>query len=159
MFKLALSAGHYLGSEKGCPEYLDPKKTREWTLNDRIADNLEALLAEYDGVEILRLDDTSGKQAVSLEDRTDAANDWEADFYLSIHHNGGIGGGKGGGIVAYVYTYASDISKEWQRDLYDAAVAATGLRGKQGKAACIEKSSRGARNKNARGACRMRLYG
>lgn len=133
MFKLALSAGHYLGSEKGCPEYLDPNKTREWTLNDRISDKLEALLAEYEGIEILRLDDTSGKKSVSLEERTDAANGWNADFYLSIHHNGGVNGGKGGGIVAYVYTYASDISKEWQRELYDAAIAATGLKGNRAK--------------------------
>lgn len=129
MFKLAISAGHWLGNAKGCPKYLDPNQTREWTLNDRIADKLEKLLAGYDGIEVLRLDDTTGKTAVTLDERSDAANKWGADFYLSIHHNGGINGGKGGGIVAYVYTKPSAKSIEWQKALYNAAIAATGLKG------------------------------
>lgn len=129
MFKIAISAGHWLGNPKGCPEYLDPKKTREWTLNDRIADKLEKLLTEYDGVEILRLDDTTGKKCVGNVARTTAANNWKADFYLAIHHNGGINGGKGGGIVAYAYKYGSNTAFEWQNDLYAAAVKATGLKG------------------------------
>lgn len=129
MFKLAISAGHYLGTAKGCPKSLDPKQTREWTLNDRIADKLEKLLTGYDGIEVLRLDDTTGKTSVSLDERSDAANKWGADFYLSIHHNGGINGGKGGGIVAFVYTEPSAKSLEWQKALYNAAIAATGLKG------------------------------
>lgn len=129
MFKLALSAGHWRGTPKGCPAYLDKEKTSEWTLNARICEKLEALLSDYEGIEILRLDDRTGAKNILLEDRTDAANKWNADFYLSVHHNGGINGGKGGGIVAYAYTKASAASYEWQKALYDAAVAATGLVG------------------------------
>lgn len=129
MFKLAISAGHWLGNAKGCPKSLDPKQTREWTLNDRIADKLEKLLSEYDGIEVLRLDDTTGKRCVENSARATAANNWKADFYLAIHHNGGINGGKGGGIVAYAYKYASAESYEWQTELYNATVKATGLKG------------------------------
>ena len=131
MFKLALNAGHYSGTTKGIPATLSPtgKHIDEWTLNDRVCDRIEALLAGFDGVEILRLDDTTGKTDVPLEARTDAANAWGADFYLSIHHNAGIGGGSGGGMVAYVYTHVGDETLAWQKDLYDALIAATGLRG------------------------------
>ncbi|MEE1301264.1 MAG: N-acetylmuramoyl-L-alanine amidase [Bacteroidales bacterium] len=128
-FKLALSAGHSNSTKRGCPKSLDPNQTNEWVLNNRIADKLEKLLAEYDGIEILRLDDTTGKIAVALDERSNAANKWGADFYLSIHHNGGINGGKGGGIVAYVYTNPCNESLEWQKELYNASIAATGLKG------------------------------
>ena len=88
MFKLAISAGHYLGTPgKRCDKSLDPNETREWWLNNRVADKLEKILADYDGIEILRVDDTTGKKNVTLDERVIAANKWGADFYLSIHHN------------------------------------------------------------------------
>lgn len=130
MFKIALTAGHYLGTPgKNCLNKLDPKETKEWVLNDRIADKIEKLLREYTGYELIRTDDTTGKKNISLQARTNAANNFKADFYLSIHHNAGVKGGNGGGIVAYVYTKASGESIEWQRDLYNELIAATGLTG------------------------------
>ena len=130
MFKIALTAGHYYGTPgKRCLKSLDPKETREWTLNDRIADKVETLLKGYTGYELIRTDDTTGKKEISLTARTNAANNFKADFYLSIHHNAGINGGNGGGIVAYVYTNASAKSVEWQKDLYNALIAKTGLKG------------------------------
>lgn len=129
-FKIALSAGHgRYTSGKRCLKSLDPKETREWVLNDRIADKVEALLSKYTGYELLRVDDTTGNNDVLLSRRSDAANNFDADFYLAIHHNAGINGGKGGGIIAYVYTYASAKSIEWQKALYDALIAETGLKG------------------------------
>lgn len=129
MFKLALSAGHWVGTYKGCPKSLDPNQTDEWTLNSRICNKMQAILNDYDGIEVLRTDDTTGKTNILLADRCKAANKWKANFYLSVHHNGGINGGKGGGIVAFIHPNASKASKEWQTALYDAAVAATGLKG------------------------------
>lgn len=130
MFKIALTAGHYLGTPgKRCLKSLDSKETREWTLNDRIADKVETLLKGYTGYELIRTDDTTGKKEISLTARTNAANNFKADFYLSIHHNAGINGGSGGGIVAYIYTNASAKSAEWQKDLYNALIAKTGLKG------------------------------
>lgn len=130
MFKLALVAGHYLGTAgKRCPKKLDSNETREWWLNDRIADKIEAILADYDGIEILRIDDTTGKKDIPLAERTAKANAWNADFYLSIHHNAANAIFSGGGIAAYVYTKPSDKSVEWQKALYDAAIKYTGLKG------------------------------
>ena len=130
MFKIALTAGHYLGTAgKRCLKKLDPNETREWVLNDRIADKVENLLKGYTGYELIRTDDTTGKTDISLATRTSVANNFKADFYLSIHHNAGINGGSGGGIVAYVYTKASAEAIEWQKDLYNALIAKTGLKG------------------------------
>lgn len=130
MFKLALVAGHYLGTAgKNCPKTLDPNATKEWWLNNRVVDKIEAILAAYDGIQILRIDDTTGKNNVPLEDRPAKANEWGADFYLSIHHNAATKIFSGGGIAAYVCPGASAKSVEWQKALYEAAIKYTGLKG------------------------------
>ena len=134
MFKLAISAGHGRNTAgKRCMKKLDPNQTREWVLNSRIVEKVEKLLAGYEGVEVLRLDDRTGDTDVALKTRSKSANAWGADVYLAIHHNGGVRGGKGGGIVAYVYTKPSEKSLVWQKALYDALIAATGLRGNRSK--------------------------
>ena len=49
MFKLALSAGHgYNTLGKRCLKKLDPKQTREWTLNSRICNKIQEKLSEYE---------------------------------------------------------------------------------------------------------------
>lgn len=129
-FKIALTAGHFKNTPgKRCLKSLDPNETREWVLNDRIADKVEKLLQNYTGWELIRTDDTTGAKDISLSARTNAANNFKADFYLSIHHNAGINGGKGGGIVSIAYTNASAASLEWQKALYNALIEATGLKG------------------------------
>ena len=130
MFKIALTAGHYkYTSGKRCLKKLDKNETREWVLNDRIADKVEKLLKSYEGYSLIRTDDTTGEKAIELKERISAANKFGADIYISIHHNAGIAGGKGGGIVAYTYTKVSQVTKEWQRELYEALIATTGLKG------------------------------
>ena len=137
MFRIALTAGHYLGTPgKRCLKSLDPNETKEWTLNDRIADKVEKLLAGYTGWELIRTDDTTGKKDIGLASRTNAANNFKADFYLSIHHNAGINGGAGGGIMAYVFTNASIESVEWQKAIYDALIEKTGLKGNRSNPLC-----------------------
>ena len=130
MFKIALTAGHYkYTAGKRCMKKFDPNETREWYLNDRIADKVEKMLTAYDGYTLLRTDDTTGEKDISLTARTTSANNFGADFYLSIHHNAGVNGGSGGGIMAYTYTKASNTAKVWQKDLYDALIKHTGLKG------------------------------
>lgn len=130
MFKLALNAGHYSKTAgKRCLKKLDKNETREWVLNDRICDKIEQKLKAYDGYQLLRIDDTTGATDVSLADRVTKANKWGADFYLSIHHNAGINGGKGGGVVAYVYTNVDAKTLAWQKKLYEAIIKHTGLKG------------------------------
>lgn len=130
MFKIALNAGHGLYTAgKRCLDTLDPKETREWTLNARICEKIETKLKAYSGYELIRLDDRTGKTDVALKTRTNKANAANVDFYLSIHHNAGVKGGSGGGIVAIVYTSASAKSVEWQKDLYNNLIKHTGLKG------------------------------
>lgn len=130
MFKIALSAGHgRFTAGKRCMKKLDPNQTREWVLNSRIAEKVEKLLTGYIDVEVLRLDDRSGKTDVSLSTRTKTANAWGAGLYLAIHHNAGIYGGKGGGIVAYVKKNPKEEAVQWQTALYNALIEETGLRG------------------------------
>ena len=131
MFKLALGAGHgFNTSGKHCLAQFDPKETPEWWLNDRIADKVEQLLSGYADVAVLRLDDSDdGADDIALATRVKRANEWGADFYLSIHHNAGINGGKGGGIVAYCYGRGSNASFRWRDDLYEALIEHTSLKG------------------------------
>lgn len=128
-FKLAIDAGHYLGTAgKRLPKKLDPNQTREWTLNDRVADYLEEAAALYQGVELKRVDDPTGKKSISLAARCKAANNWGADLYLSVHHNAGINLGSGGGIVAYAYREGTTAAK-YRDAIYNACIAAGGLKG------------------------------
>lgn len=129
-FKLALGAGHRLDTPgKRCLKSLDPAETREWVLNDRICDKVEALLADYDGIEVLRVDDTQGVENITVAQRNAAANRFGADFALAVHHNAGINGGTGGGIVAYVCHGVGTDTTDWQKALYTALIAHTGLKG------------------------------
>ena len=127
MFKLALNAGHgYNTAGKRCSKLIDKNETREYVLNKIICDFLESKLKNYNGIEVLRID--NGDET-SIEQRAKKANDFNADLYLSVHHNAGIKGGSGGGIVAYVYTKVDNTTKEWQKAFYDSLIAKTNLKG------------------------------
>jgi len=129
-FKLALNAGHGINTAgKRCDKKLDPNQTREWVLNSRIVTKIIDLLKSYNGIEILRIDDPTGKEDIPLSTRTSKANKWKADFYLAVHHNAGVNGGTGGGIETYIYTTASQSSKDWQSALYKALIKHTNLKG------------------------------
>lgn len=128
--KVALDAGHYLETPgKRCLKSIDPAETREWVLNDRVARLVEQKLSAYEGVEILRVGDPDGKLDVTLATRVKLANEWGADIYISIHHNAGINGGSGGGIVVYCCPNASKASVELRDELYEELIERTGLRG------------------------------
>lgn len=130
MFKIALDAGHGLSTPgKRCLKSIDPNETREWTLNSRIAEKVEEKLKDYSGYQLLRVDDPTGKTDVALKTRTDKANNWGADLYLSVHHNAGINGGTGGGITAYTYFGVDQKTKDWQKMIYDSLIKYTNLKG------------------------------
>lgn len=132
MFKIAINAGHGLyTSGKRCLKSIDPNETREWQLNSRIVSKVIERLQSYEGYELLRIDDPTGQRDVPLKERTDKANKWGADFYLAIHHNAGIAGGSGGGIMAFTYldNKIDQNTRDWQTALYNALIAHTGLKG------------------------------
>ena len=125
---IALGAGHgYNTAGKRCMKALDPNQTREWFLNDRAVDMVEAdLLANYD-CKVLRLDDTTGKKDITLANRVAAANKAGATVYISIHHNAGLYGRQGGGTV--VFYYPTGNCKTVATKLYKDIVKQTGLVG------------------------------
>lgn len=129
MAKIAIDAGHgRYTSGKRCLKKLDPSETREWVLNDRVADALGSYLKQA-GHTIKRMDDTDGSTDVSLESRVRKANEWEADFYISVHHNAGIAGGSGGGTEVYVCSGCQSKSKKAQAAIYKHAVKRGDLKG------------------------------
>ena len=130
---IAIDAGHYLGTPgKRCLRAIDPGETREWVLNGRVADKVQERLAAYD-CQTMRVDDPTGRTEIDLFDRVLAANLAGADVYLSIHHNAGIKGGPGGGIVVYVCPGVGEDTTRLQRAVYEHTVASTGLRGNRSR--------------------------
>lgn len=129
MAKIAIDAGHGLYTYgKRCLKKLDGNETREWVLNDRISDYLEAYL-EGAGHTVLRVDDTDGSSDISLANRVKKANNWKADAYISVHHNAGVNGGSGGGTVVYVAKSCSSKSVSLQNAVYKYAIMRANLRG------------------------------
>lgn len=130
MIKIALDAGHGINTPgKRCLKSLDKNETREWTLNNRVVNYVIEGLKVYDGLKVIRLDDPTGKRDVPLKERTDKANKANVDLLLSIHHNAGINGGSGGGVVVYRYANSTMTTKAMQKSLYDKIVAKNKLKG------------------------------
>ena len=128
-FKIAYCAGHYLNTAgKRLPAALDKNETREWVLNDRVADHFATAASEYEGVELLRTDDPTGKTFIDIPVRTKKANDWGADIYLDLHHNAAGKVFSGGGVCAFSYP-GSTKGKEYRDAIYNAVIAAGDLKG------------------------------
>lgn len=132
---IAIDAGHGFNTAgKRCLKKIDPNQTREWYLNDRIADMVQVQLEAYE-CSVLRVDDTTGTKDISLSTRVNAANNAKVDFYVSIHHNAGINGGSGGGTVVFYYNDA--VMQAKAQRLYNAVVARTGLAGNRSSKVAI----------------------
>ena len=130
MFKIALNAGHFINTPgKRCQKSIDPDETREWSLNARICEYVEKGLQKYDGYSLLRIDDKTGKTDITLSQRAKKANNFGADIYISVHHNAGMNGKSGGGIMAYTYLKVDEKTKKLQKMLYANLIEATSLKG------------------------------
>lgn len=107
---------------------------REWALNDRVAKYVEDILNKlktYD-IAIARSDDRTGVKDVSLAQRK--INSAGADIFISIHHNAGLNGKKGGGVTVYSRKQTKGETRLFKmgqeaRKLYDAVVAHNGNKG------------------------------
>lgn len=109
MVKIFLDPGH--GG-------VDPGATgnglQEKNVNFSVASTIQnILLNEYDNVEV-RMSRT-GDQTVSLSSRTNAANSWGADFYLSIHVNAG----GGTGFESYIYPNVGPPTTTYRQILHE----------------------------------------
>lgn len=128
-FKIAYCAGHYLGTHgKRLPKELDTAQTREWVLNDRVARHFAEAASQYENVELLRTDDPTGKTFIDIPERTAKANAWGADLYLDMHHNAAGKIFSGGGVVAFCYP-GSAVGRKYRDAIYQAVIAAGGLKG------------------------------
>lgn len=129
MAKIAIDAGHGRYTPgKRCMKKLDKNETREWVLNDRVADEVGRLLKAA-GHTIKRMDDTDGSTDISLASRVSNANRWGADFYISVHHNSGVNGSSGGGTEVYVSPGCQSKSKKAQAAIYKYAIKCADLKG------------------------------
>ena len=129
MLNVAYCAGHDLSTPgKRVPAALDDAQTREWVLNDRVADGFAEAAQAYPEIRLLRTDDPLGLQTVPIEKRTAKANAWGADLYIDMHHNAGIYLGKGGGLTIFSYP-GSKKGSACRNAVYDALIAAGAPRG------------------------------
>src|SRR5690606_34194235 len=102
MVKIAIDAGH--GGSGSTPGKRTPDGEYEWNFNNKVVKAAIKYLNEYKDVEILRLDDPTGKTDVPLKTRTDKANKWGADIIISYHHNALAGKwGTHGGTEVFTY--------------------------------------------------------
>ena len=131
MAKIAIDAGHYLYEPgRHCWKEFDPNQTKEWVLNDRVADWLEVYLQSA-GHETIRMDDPTGEKLINIYQRAEKANELRVDYYVSIHHNGGIKGGKGGGTVIYIWpeAEAGGTTERAQKAIYNKVISRGKLKG------------------------------
>ena len=126
--KIAYCAGHYKETPgKRIPAYLEKNETREWVLNDKVARYFAQAAKDYD-VTLLRTDDPTGKKFIDIPQRTAKANVWGADLYIDMHHNAGVNGGSGGGIVVYSFP-GSKMGATYRDSIYKALLENGGLKG------------------------------
>ena len=125
MVKIAIDAGHGMNT----PGKRTPSGEREWSFNNKVAIAAIAKLNTYQNVQILRLDDATGKTDVPLTTRTDRANAWKADVLVSCHHNAHTGKwGSHGGVETYTFPSASQNSRDVATLIHSLVVKAMVLR-------------------------------
>jgi len=101
LVKVAIDAGH--GGFGVTPGKRSPANEYEWDFNNKVVVSAIKYLKAY-GIDVLRLDDPTGKTDVSLTTRTNKANAWGADILISCHHNANTGKwGEWTGTETYTY--------------------------------------------------------
>lgn len=128
MIKVGFDAGH--GGFGVTPGKRSPDGEYEWDFNNKVAIAFANELALYKGVTSRRFDDPTGKSDVPLKDRTDNANRWGANYYISFHHNANTSNwGNWTGVETYVYLgNKSTTSGRLAEAIHPSVVKAYGLR-------------------------------
>jgi len=123
VIKVGFDAGHGINTPGKCT----PDGEHEWSFNNKVARAFANELALYEGVASKRYDDPTGKRDVPLKERTDGANAWGADYYISFHHNGLAGQwGNHTGIETFHYA-GSSKGQALAKAIHPSLVAAYGL--------------------------------
>ncbi|MEW9501765.1 N-acetylmuramoyl-L-alanine amidase family protein [Jeotgalibacillus marinus] len=110
MAKIVWDAGH--GGNGSTPGRRTPDGEYEWNFSDKIVRAGMSFLNGYENAQQLRVDDATGKTNVSLSSRTNQANSFNADVFVSVHQNAFTGSwGTHSGTETYVMTPASNNPK------------------------------------------------
>lgn len=126
MYKIALDPGHGLKT----PGKQTPTGIKEWTLNDKVADKVEDLLAEYD-VEIIRTDNDEGIKDETLSERLQRYINAGVDAFVSIHHNAYTSKWNNAtGVEVWVDRNCTAADLNLANAIYDRLVKYTGLKGR-----------------------------
>jgi len=132
MVRTVADAGHALNT----PGKRTPNDEREWTFNDKVVDAFMLFLSKYENVQLLRVDDSSGKVDIPLSTRTNKANAFDADVYISFHHNALTGvWGNHGGVETFVHPQSSQASKDIQKILHANVLKVMGIADRGAKSA------------------------
>jgi N-acetylmuramoyl-L-alanine amidase len=100
--RIILDAGH----GKNTPGKRTPDGMREFEFNSAVVEYIKTHLNGYQNVDVRFSHDPTGKVDVSLDKRTDYANQISADVFVSIHANAfGSGGWNAAqGIETFIHT-------------------------------------------------------
>ena len=129
---LVLDAGHGYNT----PGKRTPDGIREWSLNDKVADKITSKLKDYEGIKVVRTDDTTGKTDVSLSARMRKVAQLEPDLFISIHHNANTSNwGSWTGVEAYAHPQSPAGDKALAKKIASALSAETGLKNRGSKVA------------------------
>ena len=121
---VAIDAGHGINT----PGKRTPDDEREWSFNSIVAQSIIENLKNYNGIKTVRLDDPTGKRDVPLRERTNKANNANADILISFHHNAFKSiWGTHGGTETYHYP-GSAKGKQLAQAIHPSIVKAYGLR-------------------------------
>lgn len=127
MARIGLSAGH--GGRNSTAGKRTPDGEYEWNFNDAVVRAAIDCLSDYEDVEILRVDDATGKTDVPLKTRTSRLNAWKADVYVSVHHNANNGKwGAHTGVETYVYSAESTKAVALAKAVHPRLVGAMGTK-------------------------------
>lgn len=121
--KIVLDSGHGINT----PGKRTPNGSmKEFEFNSAVANYTKDILANYQ-CEVAFTHDPTGKVDIPLDKRTDYANRWGADVFVSIHANAsGSDWSNAEGIETYVYTSKPKEAVELAHKIHSRLIVTTG---------------------------------
>ena len=130
---LVLDAGHGLSTPGKETSNFGKGITKEWTMNNNVCNKIQSILKDYN-VTIYRTDDTSGKTDILLSERVKRCNNYNADVFVSIHHNA-YSNTTATGTEVYMHTNGTTKDKELADLVAPKLAQKTGLKNRGSKKA------------------------
>lgn len=130
--RIAIDAGHGPNTAgKRSPD----GSLREFQFNSVVARYVRDGLLQYEGIDILFTHADDGSRDVPLQERTDKANAWKADVFVSIHANAmGTDWNTAEGIETFVYTSRPTGAVKLAEAVHQNLLMETGLKNRGVKA-------------------------